>query len=215
MKKCLAIIFLVIILFALANSSQAVTIVKDYPEIRGAVRPGEAGQGQELPQFIKYIFMFSLGIVGLVGMVAVIMGGFDYVTSSGNPQKAAEGKNKIVSALLGLLLLLGSWILLNLVNPDLLRLGITGEIATGPKGDYACYCCCTAPGLSCTPDVKRDCYEDVTASQANQRCDIKCKDSCTVFGVHLPYKYETKMEACSTSFTPGGGGGGGGGGSAG
>lgn len=131
MKKYLLIILLALILFfALTGVAQAIeTIVKDYPEIPGAVKPGKAAPGEELPQFIKYIFMFSLGIVGLIGMVAIIMGAFGYITSAGNPQAAANAKSQIFSALLGLLLLLGSWVLLNLVNPDLLRLGVKLEKA--------------------------------------------------------------------------------------
>lgn len=118
MRKFLLIILLLSIFFALAGSIQAYqTIVKDYPEL-GGIKPQE---GATLPQLIKYIFLFSLGIVGMVGMIAIIMGAFGYVTSAGNPQKAADAKNQIMSALLGILLLLGSAVLLNLVNPDLLR----------------------------------------------------------------------------------------------
>ncbi len=138
MKKYFAVIFLILIVFGLAVSVQTAngnypTIIEDYPRLPACqdneeCRPGEAGFG--LPEFIKYIFQFSLGIVGVIGLVALIMAAFGYVMSAGNPQKAADAKDQIVSALLGLLLLLGSVVLLNLINPDLLKLKITDESVT-------------------------------------------------------------------------------------
>lgn len=128
MRKFLLILLLLSLFLTIAGSVQAyVTIVKDYPELPACkdnkeCRPGEKGFG--LPEFVKYIFIFSLGAVGIIGMLALILAAFDYVMSAGNPQKAAEGKDRIVAALLGLLLLLASWVLLNLVNPDLLKLGL-------------------------------------------------------------------------------------------
>jgi hypothetical protein len=53
--------------------------------------------------------------------MAVAMGAFGYVTSAGNPQVAADSKGKILSALFGLALLLGAVVMLNMINPDLLR----------------------------------------------------------------------------------------------
>lgn len=125
MKKLLLTILLLCLFFALAGSTQAVTtIVEDYPELPGAIRPGEAAPGEALPQLIKYIFIFSLSIVGVIGLAAIIIGAFGYLTAVGNPQKAADAKDKIFSALLGIILLLGSFLLLRTINPDLLKLGV-------------------------------------------------------------------------------------------
>ena len=130
MRKIFLIILLTIILFSVAGFVQAeecetppCTIIA-YPALPGTPDPTEG-----VPQFIKYIFVFSLGIVGLVGLIAIIIAGFKYVTSVGDPNKAAEAKGGISSALLGILLLLGSYLILNAINPDLLKLKITGEKA--------------------------------------------------------------------------------------
>jgi len=125
MKKFLLTILLLCLFFALAGSIQAVTtIVKDYPELPGATRPGQAAPGEALPRLIQYIFVFSLSIVGVIGLAAIIIGAFGYLTAVGNPQKAADAKDKIFSALLGIILLLGSFLLLRTINPDLLKLGV-------------------------------------------------------------------------------------------
>ena len=117
MKKVILIILLLSLFFALAGSVKAIdTIVKSYPELPGAPEP-TAG----IPQYIRYIFVFSLGVVGIIAFVAMLMAAFGYVTSVGNPQKAAAAKDKIFSALLGMLILFASYLLLNTINPDLLK----------------------------------------------------------------------------------------------
>lgn len=124
-KNALLITVSLFLFLTIAISVNAATIIEDYPNLPACenntqCHPGQAGFG--LPQFIKYIYLFALGIVGIVGLLAIIFAAFGYVTSAGNPQKASNAKDKIISALLGLLLLLGSVVLLNLINPDLLKL---------------------------------------------------------------------------------------------
>ncbi len=142
MKKFLLTILLLSIFFALAGFAQAATtIVKDYPELPGTDKPGEAKKGEELPQFIKYLFMFSLSIVGIIGLAAIIIGAFGYLTAVGNPQQAAKAKEQIFSALLGILLLLGSYLLLSIINPDLLSLGVKlKKVQVNPGGNGGTEC---------------------------------------------------------------------------
>ena len=128
MKKIL--IITILLLLFIAFSAQAYeTIIEDYPKLPACEGDTKCKPGGEeefgLPEFIKYIFLFSLGIVGITGFLAIIIAGFELVTATGNPQKAAQAKDRITSALLGLLLLLGSWLILHYINPDLLKLGIT------------------------------------------------------------------------------------------
>jgi len=131
MKKYLLIILLTIVLFLglihviHAQEKDYPTIVQDYPNLPACENNAQCHPGQGvfgLPQFIKYIYLFAIGIVGIVGILAIIFAAFGYVTSAGNPQKASDAKDKIISALLGILLLLGSVVLLNIINPDLLKL---------------------------------------------------------------------------------------------
>jgi len=43
-------------------------------------------------------------IVGLAGVIMVVMGGFKYITSGGDGQKAAGAKNTLVYAVIGLVI---------------------------------------------------------------------------------------------------------------
>jgi hypothetical protein len=52
-------------------------------------------------------------------MVMIVMGGIEYMTSEMGGEKQA-GKDKIVHAVMGVVLALGSWLILNTINPKLL-----------------------------------------------------------------------------------------------
>lgn len=131
MKKYILITLFLSLIFISFTPAQAITtIVEDYPKLPACYNNEDCKPGDEnfgLPQFINYIFQFALGAVGVIGLIALISAAFGYVMSAGNPQKASDAKDSIVSALLGLLLLLGSVVLLNLINPDLLKLKLDAK----------------------------------------------------------------------------------------
>lgn len=135
------------------------TIVQDYPllpacEGNTECRPGQGIFG--LPQFVKYIFLFALGVVGVVALLGIIIGAFGYVTSAGNPQKAADSKEKIIAALLGLLLLLGSALILNMINPDLLKLKVVvPEVDVPITNPFQDFTTCHYTGATVAPTTIR------------------------------------------------------------
>jgi hypothetical protein len=173
--------------FVAFNSVQAVKTIVTYPELDGAIVPGgDVKPGEELPQFIKYIFTFSLGAVGVLGLLAIIFGAFTYLTAVGNPQQAAKAKEQIFSALLGILLLLGSYILLNTINPDLIKLGVKLESIEFEERDtnkyYSCYCCDMRKSASCgkaktlvqKPENLLNCRSWRNLNAAKVRCKTSC-----------------------------------------
>jgi len=68
-------------------------------------------------EYISVIFVWGLGIVGAVAVAAIAYGGFRYMVG-----QVQEGKEIIYSALLGLLLLMASWLILYTINPELAQL---------------------------------------------------------------------------------------------
>jgi len=72
-----------------------------------------------LPVMIKYIYEWGIVLGGLAAFIALLMAGFQYLTSVGDPSKMKEAQSQIISAILGLILLLGSWLVLNTINPAL------------------------------------------------------------------------------------------------
>ena len=57
-----------------------------------------------LDKVIMNIVNIFSWVVGVVAVIMVIWGGFSYVTSAGDPQKAAKGRMTIVYALVGLII---------------------------------------------------------------------------------------------------------------
>lgn len=100
-----------------------------------------------ISQYISAIFDFATYGAIILAVVVMMVGGFLWLTSGGNQERAGNGKAYIASALSGLVLVMFSITLLNFVNPDLVKLKPipvykTGEIAnccaanTGPFSGF-------------------------------------------------------------------------------
>jgi hypothetical protein len=74
-----------------------------------------------IPELIRYFYEWAIALGGLLVFVALLIAGFQYMSSTGNPAMMQEAKDRIKSAFIGLALLLGSWLILNTVNPQLTR----------------------------------------------------------------------------------------------
>lgn len=74
--------------------------------------------------WIASFYRFSLFFSGILAFGAIVYGGFLYATSAGNSSRQSEGKSWIQSALLGLLLLAGAYVILYTINPGLTNLQI-------------------------------------------------------------------------------------------
>lgn len=95
-----------------------------------ATNPNCQSGNTSLPQFIATVFtiLFSLGALIAVGRLTA--GGIMYMTSE-IANKKTEAKRWIRSSIFGLLLLAGSWLILNTINPQLLNFTFTLPTAGG------------------------------------------------------------------------------------
>jgi len=71
-----------------------------------------------LPDLVKYLYEWGIALGGLAVFIALIIAGFQYLTSVGDPTKMKEAIDRIKSAVFGLVLLLGSWLILNTISPQ-------------------------------------------------------------------------------------------------
>jgi len=81
---------------------------------------------QDLNQMVAWFYYFIVSISGLAAFVMLVWAGFIWMTSAGNPTKITEAKDRIYSAFLGMLLVLASWIIIRIINPDLIVLNLPG-----------------------------------------------------------------------------------------
>ncbi len=80
--------------------------------------PGEQTP-QTIAELVRYIYMLSAGVVALAACVMLLYAGFKYFSSAGNPSRAADARDQIQHALLGLMIVAGSYLILNTINPKL------------------------------------------------------------------------------------------------
>lgn len=60
-------------------------------------------------------------VAGLVAVISIVMGGFWYVTSNGEPEKIKRGKNAIIYASVGLVFVMMAWVITGFVSS---RIGV-------------------------------------------------------------------------------------------
>lgn len=133
-------IFIIILLFTISCALLAINY-KPYaamaqikletalPNIPGAPAPSSG-----LPEYIKYLFIFGLSLIGFLALGQMMLGGLTYILAAGNVSKVEDAKNTIQQALLGLGLLLVSYLLLRTINPDLVNLRNPNLTPTSFKG---------------------------------------------------------------------------------
>lgn len=72
-----------------------------------------------LPEYIAGIYNFGLMVAGFLAMVMIMIGGFMYIAAGGNQTIIGKAKERIFNALIGLVILLLSYTILNTINPEL------------------------------------------------------------------------------------------------
>ncbi|MFA5134034.1 MAG: pilin [Patescibacteria group bacterium] len=72
-----------------------------------------------LADYIAAIYKYAVGIVSLVAIIMIMVGGLRWMTAGGNSSAIGAAKDTITGAVVGLLLALGSYLVLYSINPDL------------------------------------------------------------------------------------------------
>jgi len=72
--------------------------------------------------YIRGIFAYSMGIMGILAAISIMIGGIIYMTSAGNATRITTAKTWIGSSIAGMVIGLSSYTLLSQVNPDLVGL---------------------------------------------------------------------------------------------
>ena len=72
--------------------------------------------------YVARIYTFALMIAGLAAFGGIIYGSLKYILSAGNIGSQQDAKDQITQAVLGIILLLGSFLILYTINPDLVNL---------------------------------------------------------------------------------------------
>jgi len=75
-----------------------------------------------LAKYIQALYEYGIGIIGILAVITMMIGGIVWVTAAGNDQRIGEAKKWIGGSLMGVLIALTSYVVLNMVNPALTKL---------------------------------------------------------------------------------------------
>ena len=119
MKYIKKISFILLLLALVAPvMADAIDLNLTYPTFPGAPDINQS-ENQSLSGIVAWLYTLIVGISGLAAFVMIVWGGVQYMTSTGDPTKTSDAKDKIKNALLGLLLVLASFLILQVINPEL------------------------------------------------------------------------------------------------
>lgn len=85
---------------------------------------------QGLASYLRLVFRLAIGIAGVIAVVKIVLAGIEHMTSE-SPFSKSKAKDKLLNSILGILLLLGSVVILNTINPELLNISLNLAPITG------------------------------------------------------------------------------------
>src|SRR3989344_5683167 len=89
------------------------------------------GKAPTAVQYLQRIYYFALMSAVILAILMLVIAGAEYTAAGVSPSAKEDAKKRIMYALGGLLLALLSWLILNTINPDILKTGL--EISKIPN----------------------------------------------------------------------------------
>jgi hypothetical protein len=148
--------FLVLLLIAISLQAASLLFLIGTPNIAQASKPIEMNLQVPIPglnshivfepntgkiaEYIKAIYNYAIGIVGILAAVVMMIGGLMWITAGGNTSNIGEAKAMITASLTGLVLVLTSYLLLSMVNPALVNLqsSVIGQVGPVERAAGTC-----------------------------------------------------------------------------
>ena len=72
-----------------------------------------------LARYLVALYVYLVGVAAILAGVMYVWAGVKWLTSAGDPEKITSAKSKIAGASVGLILVMGSYVILKIVNPEL------------------------------------------------------------------------------------------------
>src|SRR3989344_1586294 len=118
-----------------------------YPALPGAPA---LTSSSSLADYIKYVFTLAFLLAGLIGVISMIIAGFQVLLYAGNASKIVSAKERAFNAILGIVILMSTFIILATINPNILNqsairlplvpgvylVGLNPDPATGCPGGH-------------------------------------------------------------------------------
>lgn len=87
--------------------------------------PGSTEDKQDtFPEYVQAIYKFAIWTVGIAALLMISIGGFMYFTAAGNTSRLETAKKVVGDAIFGLVAVMVAWFILNIINPDLVKINL-------------------------------------------------------------------------------------------
>lgn len=101
------------------------------------VNTDQNGTTRAIAEYVKAIYKYLIGIVGIFAAIMLMVGGIVWLTSGGNPEKVKQSQEIIKGSLTGLFLALGSFFILGTINPALVDFRVINIKSVNPSASEA------------------------------------------------------------------------------
>jgi len=172
MKNIQKNFLLIIIIFSLGFYQYALALETKFPVIPIPEIPTITSDSK-LPDLIRYFFGLGIAFSGVIALISLAIAGIQLVIGQANPEGVSSAKDRIRGSLLGIVLLMTSYLILQTVNPVLIQPEVT-ELASGPgiflvKGDKQASANSSYASISSIP-------AELAGGQIEYRCANPSKD---------------------------------------
>lgn len=130
-RALVALVFL-LPLFALAAGSDGFVPLADVSK-SSKLSSLYTSSGGDLSVFVNSLFKFALAAGALAAVLRLTYAGYLYMGQADMWSHKGQAKEIIGDVTLGLLLLLGIWLILNQINPDILKLNALRNITPAQR----------------------------------------------------------------------------------
>lgn len=94
----------------------------------------DTGSNATLGSYINSLFFLIISVAAMLAVIKVVIGGFQYMTQTSSTSATAKARETIRDAIIGLILLLSSYLILSIINPQILSLESLRFSALSPSG---------------------------------------------------------------------------------
>ena len=137
--------------------------------------PGFEGKTNDFPSYVLALYKFGLWTIGIAAVLMISIGGYMYLTSAGNNSSVEKAKSIITDALIGFVLAMVSWLILYIINPDLVSFTSLNQVMDKAARSYDG----TYPVI--TNDMPKDCnaqewqdlFSKVSQSSGIDKCALQ------------------------------------------
>ena len=128
-KKFFLAYLLVYLFFAHSAVFAATSTLPTYSGVSGQIEqylcsPTDAtasAANKDLYKCINQLYKFCIALGGTIAIFFIVVAGYIYMSSDGNQESVDKAKDILVSSITAMVILLGGYVLLKAINPDLIE----------------------------------------------------------------------------------------------